>query len=262
MRRPALILAGCLLAAASPLAAATPAHAAGDLNVLPAVQQWTPGSGSYSFGTSSRIVVDDAYAGQLADTAATFADDLRSVTGVLVPVVTGAAQAVLDGDLYFTLGSTDNELGEEGYRLEVGPKTTASARTADGAFEASRTLVQLIRQHHIIPGGTVRDWPRYRERGLMVDNGRKYYTTKWLASHIRELSYLKMNVFHWHLSDDQGFRIASGTHPEVVSTPHYTKQEVRDLLALADRYHVNMAGMLTWAFACVRGPCMSGCIRP
>src|SRR5439155_25442773 len=108
------------------------------------------------------------------------------------------------------LGATDDQLGEEGYRLELGAQTTASARTADGAFEASRTLVQLIRQHRVISGGTVRDWPRYRERGLMLDNGRKYYTTGWLAGHIRELSYLKMNVFHWHISDDQGFRLESG----------------------------------------------------
>ncbi len=240
MRRPALVAAGCLLAASASLVGPAPAYAAGAPNVLPAVQQWIPGEGSYTFGPGSRIVVDDAYAGQLADPAATFADDLRSVAGVSVAVVTGTAQAVLDGDLYFTLGSTDTELGDEGYRLEVGPKTTASARTADGAFEASCTLVQLIHQSRTIPGGTVRDWPRYRERGLMVDNGRKYYTTRWLASHIRDRSYLKMNVFHWHLCDDQGFRIESSTHPEVVSMPHYTKQEIGDLLALARRYHVTV----------------------
>jgi hexosaminidase len=73
-----------------------------------------------------------------------------------------------------------------------------------------------------------------------VDNGRKYFTTAWLRDHIRELSYLKMNVFHLHLSDREGFRIESFTHPEVPTAPYLTQTEVAELVDFAARYHVTI----------------------
>lgn len=51
------------------------------------------------------------------------------------------------------------------------------------------------------------------ERGLMVDDGRKYFTPVWLGDDVRELAYLKLNTLHLHLSDNEGFRIESTTHP-------------------------------------------------
>ncbi|MEV0289931.1 family 20 glycosylhydrolase [Kribbella sp. NPDC050820] len=74
----------------------------------------------------------------------------------------------------------------------------------------------------------------------MVDNGRKYFTPQWLRDHVKELAYLKMNYFHLHLSDNKGFRIESTSHPEIVSPEHLTKQEVRDLIALAAKYKVTI----------------------
>src|SRR2546423_6594639 len=74
----------------------------------------------------------------------------------------------------------------------------------------------------------------------MVDTGRKFFTPSWLLDHVKEVAYLKMNVLHLHLSDTFGFRLESSTHPEVVSADHMTKQQVRDLLALAARYHVTV----------------------
>jgi hypothetical protein len=232
------VLAAALLAAVAVAVAAAPARAAGGLNVLPAVQRWIPGTGSYHFGVGTRLVLDPRFAAGLADTAATTADDIAAQRGVRPAVVTGDIGSVAPGDVHLSLDSTDSELGDEGYQLTVGAEVRVSAGTVAGAFAATRTLLQLLRQATVIPAGTARDWPRYRERGLMVDSGRKYFSVAWLASHIRELSYLKMNVFHWHLSDNLGFRLESTGHPEVVSAQHYTKQEVRNLLAVAARYHV------------------------
>ncbi len=74
----------------------------------------------------------------------------------------------------------------------------------------------------------------------MVDAGRKYFTPGWFRDRIRELAYLKMNYLHLHLSDNQGFRIESKTHPEIVSAGHLTKRQVRRLVALARRYRVTI----------------------
>ena len=61
------------------------------------------------------------------------------------------------------------------------------ARTAAGAFYGTRSVVQLLRRKRSIPAGTARDWPRYPERGLMIDNGRRYFSPA-LAARARSAS--------------------------------------------------------------------------
>jgi N-acetyl-beta-hexosaminidase len=103
---------------------------------------------------------------------------------------------------------------------------TVDARADAGAFYGTRSLLQLIKQAPTIPAGVGRDWPSKPERGLMVDNGRKYFSVGWLRNHVKDLAYLKLNYFHLHVSDNLGFRLESTTHPEVVSAQRYTKQEI------------------------------------
>ena len=206
---------------------------------IPALQQWTAGSpGSFTFSRSSRIVVDSAYAGQLTGDAGVFAADLLALTGVTVQQVTGSSGSA--GDIFLTLGSTDAQLGTEGYALTVGPSITIQAATDAGVFYGTRTLLQLLEQNPVIPGGSGRDWPAYHERGLMVDVGRKYFTIPWLQNQIKDLAYLKLNYLHLHLSDNLGFRLESETHPEIVSAQYYTKAQITALIALAAQYHVTI----------------------
>ncbi|GAA0589489.1 family 20 glycosylhydrolase [Streptomyces crystallinus] len=232
-----LIAAVCALAAlALPAVAAAPARAAAAVpQTVPALRQWTAGSGAYTFTATSRITVDPAYATQLADEAATLADDLAAQTGRTVAVVTGTPAT---GDIGLTLG--DTSLPAEGYRMTVGPAVTIRAGTGTGAFYGTRTLLQLLHQSASVPAGTAVDWPTKPERGLMIDQGRKFFTVPWVKQHIKELAYLKLNYFHFHLSDTFGFRLESSTHPEIVSADHYTKQDIADLVALGQKYHVTI----------------------
>ncbi|MDF9815929.1 family 20 glycosylhydrolase [Streptomyces sp. SPB162] len=233
-------LLGLLLALAVPLAEA-PAHAADAApRTIPALQQWTAGSGAYTFGPAGRVVTDSAYASELDTTGQVFADDLTQFAGRAVGHVSGPVSDVRAGDLFLTLGSTDTALGAEGYALTVAPYVTVQARTDAGAFYGTRTVLQLLKQSLTIPAGTARDWPAKPERGLMVDVGRKYFTVPFLQGQIRDLAYLKMNYFHLHLSDTYGFRLESASHPEVTSAEHYSKREITDLIALAARYHVTV----------------------
>ena len=223
------------LAAALLTVPATPASAVpGDLQVIPALKQWTAGTGSYTFGAATRIVVDPAYTAQLNDDAATFAADLRDLTGRTVPVTTGAAAT---GDIRLTLGGSQPA---EGYTMTVGSSIAIQGSTDAGAFYGTRTVLQLLKQSSTVPAGTTTDAPTKSERGMMVDVGRKYFTVDWLRRHVKELAYLKMNRLHLHLSDTFGFRLESTTHPEVVSEQYYTKQQIRDLIALAAQYHIEV----------------------
>ncbi|WP_436499486.1 family 20 glycosylhydrolase [Actinokineospora sp. HUAS TT18] len=207
---------------------------------IPALQEWTGGTGNYTFASTSRIVRATGDATTLATTSQVFADDVRSQTGHTLAQVTGTTADLRAGDIYLALGSTDAALGTEGYALSVTDRVTITARDDRGAFYGTRTILQLLKQGSTIPQGTARDWAVKSERGLMVDNGRKYFTPQWLRDHVKELAYLKMNYFHLHLSDNKGFRIESTKHPEYVSADHLTKQEVTDLIALAAKYKITV----------------------
>jgi hexosaminidase len=122
----------------------------------------------------------------------------------------------------------------------VGRWISITANTTAGAFYGTRTLLQLFAQKRTIDAGVARDWPRYEERGLMVDIGRKYFTRGWLEARIREMALLKLNYLHLHLSDDQGFRLQSTSHPEIVSTQHLTKNDMRAIVGLATRDHITV----------------------
>ncbi|GAA2807691.1 hypothetical protein GCM10010441_35550 [Kitasatospora paracochleata] len=217
--------------AAGPAAAATTTP-----QTVPALRQWTAGTGAgYTFTATTRIVVDPAYTAQLADEAATFADDLGTLEGRTVSVATGTAAA---GDITLTLG--DSSLPAEGYRMTVGSSIALQGSTDTGAFYGTRTVLELLHQSVTVPAGTAVDWPTKPERGLMIDQGRKFFTVDWVKQHIKELAYLKLNYFHFHLSDTFGFRLESSTHPEIVSADHYSKQDIADLVALGQKYHVTI----------------------
>ncbi|MBT2448915.1 family 20 glycosylhydrolase [Streptomyces sp. ISL-43] len=234
----ALSLPGTGGAAAATAAGTGPvqaAAAAGAPQTVPALRQWTAGTGTYGFTSTSRIVVDPAHAAQLSDEAATFAEDLGALAGRTVAVVTGSASP---GDISLSLG--DASLPAEGYRMTVGQSVSLQAGTDTGAFNGTRTVLQLLHQSASVPAGTAVDWPTKAERGLMIDQGRKFFTVDWVKQHIKELAYLKLNYFHFHLSDTFGFRLESSTHPEIVSADHYSKQDIADLVALGHKYHVTI----------------------
>jgi hexosaminidase len=145
------------------------------------------------------------------------------------------------GDIVLTLGSRDRRLGREGYRLDIGSQVRVEARTRAGLFYGRQTVRQLLRAGHgTLPRGWARDWPSYPERGLMIDNGRRYFSPAWIKGQIRLLAYLKLNQLHLHFSDNEGFRIESESHPEVVSGRHLTKHQVRGIVAYARRRHVRV----------------------
>jgi hexosaminidase len=212
------------LAVAVSLAAppATPAPAAPP--TIPAVRHWRPATGSFHIARSTRVVGPRAQA-------------LRLARELGRPLGDGPAGA---GDIELKLGSRDARLGREGYRLEVGDTVRVEARTSAGLFYGTRTLFQLLRRGDRLPAGIARDWPRYPERGLMIDNGRRYFTPAWIKRRIDLLAELKLNQLHLHFSDNEGFRIESDSHPEVVSKRHLTKRQVHDLIAYAARRHVRV----------------------
>jgi hexosaminidase len=109
-----------------------------------------------------------------------------------------------------------------------------------GAFYGTRTVLQLLSQGPRLPAGRAHDRSRYPERGLMLDIGRRPYPLRLLKAYVRELAYLKLNLLHLHLTDNERWAIASDSHPEVVTKGAYSKAKIRKLLRIARRYHVRV----------------------
>ena len=205
---------------------------------IPALRAWQGGRGHLRLSPASRVVVPARWWPRLRPTALLFGNELRRVTGLRVQVAGKGRGGA--GDVVLALGAADRRLGSDGYRLRIGRGVSITARRSAGIFYGTRTLLQLLHEGRAVPRGRAADWPRYPERGLMIDLGRRVYPAGWIETEIRELAYLKMNVLHLHLTDDQRWGIQSGTHPELASPGALSKREVRRILAVAGRYHVTV----------------------
>jgi hexosaminidase len=220
------------------LVAAVPA-AAGQTTAapvtVPAIRQWSPSADSYTSGPSTRVIVDDP---ALAATGSVFAADLTAQSGMTVPVVVNSGARA--GDIELRIAPVPGSTSSEAYQVMVGSSITIQAATDTGVFDGTRSVSQWLHQGQSVAGGVATDWPTYAERGLLLDVGREYVSIPVLRQEIRQLAYLKLNYLQLHFSDDSGFRLASDTHPEIVSALHYTKQEIRDLVGYATAYHVQI----------------------
>ncbi|MGW2562943.1 beta-N-acetylhexosaminidase [Streptomyces sp. NPDC001514] len=183
---------------------------------------WRPGPGS--------AVVVAKGSEVLADEARLLSQELKT------DVRNGPART---GDIELALGPAQN--GPESYTLTTrGNRVRITGPDEAGVFYGTRTVKQALRSGGVVPEGVVRDRPERPQRGLNLDIARKHYTADWIEDRLREMADLKLNQLGLHFSDDQGFRIASDSHPEVVSAQHLTKAEVRRIIALAQSLHITV----------------------
>ena len=134
------------------------------------------------------------------------------------------------------------ELGEdESYVLEVTPQgAKLTAPTPLGTMHGLQTFLQLVDASpdgFAAPAITIQDKPRFPWRGLMIDVARHFIPLEVLRRNLDGIEAVKMNVFHWHLSDNQGFRVESKKFPKLHEQGsdglYYTQEEVRELIAYA-----------------------------
>ncbi|WP_309052058.1 glycoside hydrolase family 20 protein [Streptomyces sp.] len=199
--------------------------------VIPAVRDHEPARGpGWKPAAPAGVVV--------AANSAGLADEGKLLAGELGLPYRGTAAAG-PGDIELALGGTGG--APESYTLVVRDnRVRISGPDEAGVFYGTRTLKQSVKATGAVPEGTVTDRPAKPQRGLMVDIARKHFTAAWLEDRIREMGDLKLNQLGLHFSDDQGFRIESDSHPEVVSAQHLTKAEVRRILALAASRHITV----------------------
>ena len=195
---------------------------------VPALSNWAAESGSYQYGKSARLVADSPAERRIADT---LADDLRAAGHGTVPVVSGGART---GDIVIDVRPATTSLGAEGYELRAGKRLSVTGATETGAFYGTRTVLQLLAQGDRIPAGRTVDVPRYKERGVGVCACYIHISLPWLENLVREMAYHKLNQLLLEL------KVKSDAHPEADTWGYYTKDEIRSLVALGEKYHVEI----------------------
>lgn len=140
----------------------------------------------------------------------------------------------------------------EAYLLEVTAKQIAiQAVKKQGAFYALQTLLQLVKEKEgklVIPEARILDHPAFRIRGFMHDVGRSFIPVEELMKQIEILSTYKINVFHWHFTEDLAWRLESKIFPELTADEnferfpgeYYSHEDVRELLHFAKKHHVTV----------------------
>lgn len=162
--------------------------------------------------------------------------------------------------------STENKgvaLGKEGYTLEVTRNTIKIvAETENGLFYGIQSLLQLLPEKiqagkpfniigYQVPGVKITDKPKYSWRSFMLDSGRQYQTPDFIKRYLNNMAMLKMNVFHWHLTEGQGWRIEIKKYPKLTEIGsnlakgkeqqgYYTQEEIKDIVAYAAELHIQV----------------------
>ena len=212
------------------------------LNLMPQPSSITASSGMLRIDANFSVALTGHSEPRLDRAADRFLTQLHRQTGLLLPKAThDSAKATLV--IHTDHASKEvQQFGEdESYSLEVassGAKLTAANPL--GILRGLQTFLQLVAvttDGFAAPAVTIHDQPRFAWRGMMIDVSRHFIPLDVLKRNLDGMEAVKMNVFHWHLSENQGFRIESKKFPKLhelgSDNLFYTQEEVRDLIAYA-----------------------------
>ena len=130
---------------------------------------------------------------------------------------------------------------DESYQLEIqSNKIIINATTDLGALHALETLLQMLQNNstsYYFPTAMITDFPRFTWRGIMIDVARHFQPIDVIKRNLDAMAAVKMNVFHWHLVDDQGWRIELKKHPKLTEMAsdgnYYTQEEIKNIVKYA-----------------------------
>ncbi|PKV62931.1 glycoside hydrolase family 20 protein [Pontibacter ramchanderi] len=240
------------------------------VSIIPQPVKLTQQSGSFALGKETKIIVDPKN-DELRKIGEYLAKHLQETAGLQPTVLQKAPDKNSGKHIYLTLNTPIDTLGTEGYTLEVTPdKITLSAKAPQGLFLGTQTIRQLLPASKAnvpisIPALEIVDKPRYQWRGMHLDVARHFFPVEFVKEYIDYLAMHKMNTFHWHLTEDQGWRIEIKKYPELTQVgayrdgtlighysnqPHrftneryggyYTQEQIKDVVKYAQERYITV----------------------
>ena len=225
--------------------------------VIPKPVSVIPATGTFTLTEKSTIFVTGESA-EIMKIGRYLADKINPATGFGTQVQSTNGDRAA-GNIYLTISAADAQLGDEGYQLEItNDFVNLTANKSAGLFNGIQTIRQLfpasiengLKQQGPweIPAGTIRDYPEYSFRGIMLDVARHFFQVEDVKRSIDLMAAYKMNIMHLHLADDQGWRIEIKKWPKLTiiggSTQvdggkggFYTQEQYTDIVKYAaERY--------------------------
>jgi hexosaminidase len=232
IRQSVLLISAALTAILMTMTPSLAQPAARPIAIVPQPVSVKPGVGAFTVTAKTVIWTDRA----TAELGRRLAGYLEPAVGFTLPVRTGAANTgnriVLVRDPRLT------RLGPEGYTLEVAPgRVVVRAPELAGVFYGIQTIRQLLppqifREARVdgaswtMPAVRIEDMPRFQWRGLHLDVGRHFMPKEFVKKYIDLMALHKMNTFHWHLTEDQGWRIEIRKYPKLTEVGAWRKETI------------------------------------
>ena len=242
------------------------------ITIIPQPVKMEIHSGEFSITANTKIICSRS-GRDVRLTADYFAEKVRKVTGFVLPV-TDQKKGSLSNVITFQI-IHDKKLGNEGYELNVDSNSIViRANTSAGLFYGVQTIFQLLPPELFgitshpelkwsIPAVSIFDVPRFKWRGMHLDVSRHFFPKEFVKKYIDDIVMYKMNTFHWHLTDDQGWRIEIKKYPLLTTIgawrkgsmigPYsdqkfdsiryggfYTQDDIREVVAYAASRHVTV----------------------
>ncbi|MFH1943502.1 MAG: beta-N-acetylhexosaminidase [bacterium] len=212
--------------------------AASRIHVIPKPAFVQEKRGEFEITSDFRIVVDQEN-DEIQTICEYFTEKLNKAAGIPIPIHTIKADNKTKGALTLHLTDQNKALGKEGYTLKIDRgRMTLEAEAPAGLFYGIQTLFQLLPAEiesesrveknirWILPCSEIRDVPRYPYRGMHLDVGRHFFPKSFIKRYIDLLALHKFNTFHWHLTEDQGWRIEIKKYPKLTQVGSYRKESL------------------------------------
>ena len=233
--------------------------------LIPAPRELTRTVGQFAVTSSTPVTFASEPGAEAA--ARYFLDLLQRTEGPALQAGPGSPAGIS-----FQLDDRESATGDEAYTLDISPRgVSVSAASSRGLFYGAVTLWQLLTPGAsegvvMLPAMTIKDAPRFRWRGLMLDSARHYQSPEFIKRFIDTMATHKLNVLHWHLTDDQAWRLQIKKYPRLTEigawrvpagaaaandidpatrAPRlhggfYTQEEVKDIVAYAAARHITI----------------------
>jgi hexosaminidase len=223
-------------------AARTNAQGQSQLNLMPAPAHVQLGNGSLRIDSSFAVALTGHTEARLDHAVQRFQRQLSLQTAIPFPAkAPPSSKSTLEIHTDHASKEVQEPGEDESYILKVTPDgATLTAATPLGVLHGLQTFLQLVEvspEAFSVPAVTIEDSPRFPWRGLMIDVSRHFIPLDILKRNIDGMEAVKMNVFHWHLSENQGFRAESKKFPKLHGLGsdglYYTQEEIRELIGYA-----------------------------
>lgn len=232
------------------------------INLIPTPVELNQSNGNWNITNKVKIQYNDE---ELRDEAKYLADKLKENNGLSLDIekASNINQSPRAESIEIVIDPNITE-SEEGYVLNIfKDKARLTGATESGVFYGIQSLIRLLPLNKTtMPIVNITDYPRFSWRGIHLDVARHYFSIENIKKLLDQMAFLKLNKFHWHLTDDQGWRIEINNWPKLTETGscressppygnrngkdgirtcgYYTQEQVKDIVAYAEARHIQV----------------------